>query len=641
MANMIPKEPRECHFKSGEQNIFNDLNKLPPEYTVIHSTKLFYYDEDEKTIRYERKKIYIETEREIDFIVFHPEKGILCLEAKNFVPTYEKGEWKTPDGRIMKHDGPYRQAESVKDALINVFKVSCPEIKCKMTWGVWFYPMEERAFDDKGWPPTDAPKERTLTKESKNNIKEAIDKLFDIEVINYSAPSPLTEKQAEKVREFLIPRFEYVPTPSEKVDFNEQSLNKLLEEQKKVLWFLDEQKMAVIHGIGGTGKTMIAIARAKELAMAGQSVLFLCFNSPLAEYLNLHFAFEGITYSTIDSFVVNDLKTTINDPKRYEKAAVKYSEEKNRKEFFKKFQHIVVDEGQDFSDIIKEKDNNYQEEMGSCYVIEALSNAVIEQGGTFFFFYDKHQLIYSKDLTSFIDKADSKLSLYVNCRNTTWISLTTKAILNLSYYNNSNRCIDLKDKIAEEARKNELNKYKTRVDAPRGERTNVYFASVLEENKIILNERIDKYINQLNLQPEDLQNNQRGTTKEIVILTGLTIEDTFISKDIKKVKGKEKWYYTYNGYNIEFSTCRKFKGLEANVIILIDIDERFFNPPKNNSYIGEPNNLVFYVGASRAKHYLDIIFNMNENQCKYLADKLPESQITKSQKKIKEYLHAK
>lgn len=638
MANMIPKEPRECHFKSGEQDIFNTLNKLPPEYTVIHSTKLFYYDEVEKTIRYERKNIYRETEREIDFIIFHPEKGILCLEAKNFVPIYEKGEWKTTDGKTMKHDGPYRQAESIKDVLINVFKLNCPEIKCKITWGVWFYPMEKRAFDNIGWPPMDAPRERTLTKESKNNIKEDIDKLFDIDLKNYSTPYPLTERQADRVREFLIPRFEYVPTPSEKVEYDEQSLNKLLEEQKKVLWFLEEQKMAVIHDIGGTGKTMIAIARAKELAMAGEQVLFLCFNSSLAEYLNYNFAFDGITYSTIDSFVVNDLKTTINDPKRYEKAAIKYSEEKNRKEFFKKFRHIVVDEGQDFSDTIINADH---EEMGACYVIEALSNGVIEQGGTFFFFYDKHQLIYSKDLTSFIDKADSKLSLYVNCRNTTWISLTTKAILNLSHCNNSSGNLNLKDKIAKEAEKNELNKYNTRFDASRGERTNAYFASGIEDNKAILNERLDKYINQLNLKPEDLQNNQRGTTKKIVILTGLTLEDTFISLDIKKVKGKEKWYYPYNGYNIEFSTCRKFKGLEADIIILIDIDERFFNLPQNNSYIGEPNNLVFYVGASRAKHYLDIIFNMNESKCKYLADKLPDSQITKAQKKIKEYLNAK
>lgn len=638
MAKMIPAEPRECDLRSGEKDMFCILKQLPDTYTVIHSTKVFYYDEVEKTIRYERRNIYREHEREIDFIVFHPEKGILCLEAKNFTPIYEKGVWKTPSGEKMKHDGPYRQAESVKNILVKVLNAHCSNVNCLVSWGVWFFSMPQRVFEDSNWPPFDAPKERTMTKEARYNIQESIDNLFDIEIDNFNKPS-LSVAQAILVTDFLTTRFEYVPTPSELVDENEYSLNKLLDEQKKILYYLEDQKMAVIHGIGGTGKTMIAISRAKELAFEGYKVLFLCFNAALADYLNLNFANDSITYKTIDSFVLEETGCTKDDPTRYEKAAEKFTQAECKDIFYKKYQHIVIDEGQDFSDTIT---YNGKEEIGSCYVIEALANIVLERGGSFFFFYDKHQLIFSKDLSSFINQADCKLSLYINCRNTTWISQTTKAILNLSIGNNLNMDNNLKNKIIRLGEKSELSKYKTREDAPKGERTEVYFANGEAENKMVLDEILGKYIKHFELTPNDINNSKSEALKKIVILTGLTDTNTFLNPYIRKVKGKDKWYYPYNDkYNIEFSTCRKFKGLEAQVIILVDIDERFFNPPTSNYYIGEPNNLVFYVGASRAKHYLDIIMNMDDAKCKYLADKLPQNQITKPQKKIKEYLCAK
>ena len=41
-----------------------------------------------------------------------------------------------------------------------------------------------------------------------------------------------------------------------------------------------------ISGGAGTGKTSLAIEKAKRLAKSGRSVLFLCFNIPLFKYLD-------------------------------------------------------------------------------------------------------------------------------------------------------------------------------------------------------------------------------------------------------------------------------------------------------------------------------------------------------------------
>ena len=56
-----------------------------------------------------------------------------------------------------------------------------------------------------------------------------------------------------------------------------------------------------------------------------------------------------------------------------------------------------------------------------------------------------------------------------------------------------------------------------------------------------------------------------------------------------------------------FTTCRKFKGLEADAVILLDVDKTTFEPE---------NVLVFYVGTSRARIKLEITAILSDNDCK-------------------------
>lgn len=58
-------------------------------------------------------------------------------------------------------------------------------------------------------------------------------------------------------------------------------------------------------------------------------------------------------------------------------------------------------------------------------------------------------------------------------------------------------------------------------------------------------------------------------------------------------------YFYMRGNLIFFTTVRKFKGLEAEVIICIDIDKETFSSPQERN--------VFYVGTSRAMAYLDLL----------------------------------
>ncbi len=65
----------------------------------------------------------------------------------------------------------------------------------------------------------------------------------------------------------------------------ERELVRLTEEQMTVLEFVPDLPWVVIRGAAGTGKTLVAMEKARLLAAAGSRVLFLCYNRELARKL--------------------------------------------------------------------------------------------------------------------------------------------------------------------------------------------------------------------------------------------------------------------------------------------------------------------------------------------------------------------
>ena len=61
-----------------------------------------------------------------------------------------------------------------------------------------------------------------------------------------------------------------------------------------------------------------------------------------------------------------------------------------------------------------------------------------------------------------------------------------------------------------------------------------------------------------------------------------------------------------------FTTCRKFKGLEADAVILVDFTERTVLR----------DQLLFYVGASRARIRLEVVTDMDDDTCRSLLKKM-------------------
>ena len=83
----------------------------------------------------------------------------------------------------------------------------------------------------------------------------------------------------------LMPSFELFGYRRPELDEFTDQLELLTEIQLQTFAMLRVQRKLNVHGGAGTGKTVLALHRAKELATQGLRVLYLCHSAALAEFL--------------------------------------------------------------------------------------------------------------------------------------------------------------------------------------------------------------------------------------------------------------------------------------------------------------------------------------------------------------------
>lgn len=551
---MYPDIPYECTPASREEIMFKVLKDLPEEYYVFHSFKIVNVDEG------------VINASETDFVIFHPKKGILCIEAKAGRVKFEGNKWKYASGDEMSHGGPYRQAENGKWRLRDYIKNSdygYLTSRCKLLHAVWF-PSVDKEYMRRVCLPSEGDMKITLTADSFDNIEEEISSIFDIELPN-KVETKLTSTDIKLlINKFLAPSFDLIPIANLKVENQRYVFKRMLKEQVALLNYLEEQDNAVINGLAGTGKTVMAVEKARRHAEKDEPVLFLCYNYYLKEYLQRNYGHPNISFYTIDGLACKLCDTITPNYERLKEIL----EEMYLEETFP-YKHIIIDEGQDFG----------KERLNDISVIELLKTNVIDEGknGTFYLFYDKNQMVQAEKLPSYIENSDCKLTLYRNCRNTENIATTSLRLLG------------------------ENKKPKLFDGAIVGDSPEMYFAGDVNQTVSTLNAIIEK------AWAEDYI--------DIQILTCQTEQSSIIADECST------GVYLYKSKKIPFTTCRKYKGLEADVIIMIDLDNDIFD--KNAEQ-------VMYVGSSRARYKLSLICNLSERECEYYIEK----HNTKKGKKI-------
>lgn len=536
MAIMIPEKPRNFDPASQEGLIFDALASLSEDYYVFHSFR----------ITDTREGIFHESET--DFVILNRTKGVICLEAKAGQVRYENGCWLYGSGIPMHNGGPFNQASANKYKLMRYISDSNMAFvleKCKFFHAVWFPSVSNDRLRSMTLP-SEGDKTLVLTKEALSDPEEFIDRVYALELPS-RVQTNLSEFECKLlVREIFCPQFNVFPSASFEADLKKIVFHRLLDEQAGILDFLDEQLTAAVNGAAGTGKTMIAVEKARRHAAFGEKVLFLCFNTQLKDYLENNYAREFVSYYTIAGFACKICNTARPD----------YKELKSKLEDYYisgsfPYKHVIIDEGQDFgSEAIEETD-----------IIQLIHDIIVDtdQGGTFYVFYDRLQLIQAREMPKFISDLDCRLTLYRNCRNTENIAVTSLR---------------------------PITERKPRVfdGAVKGAPAKLHFCDSVQSE----HERIDVIIDEL----------AADGYRDIVILTCKTEATSVLSNSVKGGRYRNKYLFT---------TCRKFKGLEADVVVLVDVDKTTFE---------QDNVLLFYVGTSRARIKLEITAVLSDDDCK-------------------------
>ena len=193
-----------------------------------------------------------------------------------------------------------------------------------------------------------------------------------------------------------------------------QKLSALTEEQFKFLEKSEDCKRAFVLGCAGSGKTLMAIKKAQDLAAEGKKVLVLCYNLMLCnDVIRPKVAgndnIDAFPFQECCEFILterNAYPALPSDPKLqgqfYEEtiplAMLDYIEE-----FKGMYDTIIIDEAQDFHESYWELVEELEPSLSHLYV-----------------FYDREQRLnrYNREkFQTLIDKSES-FQLFKNCRNT-------------------------------------------------------------------------------------------------------------------------------------------------------------------------------------------------------------------------------
>ena len=97
MARMSPPNgPAPCTPESKEAFLYRNLDEaLSSDYTVMHSVRADFPDYKGRLVR-----------READFLVYHPDKGVIVIEQKAGEIGYDGHQWHYYSGQKLKNGAP-------------------------------------------------------------------------------------------------------------------------------------------------------------------------------------------------------------------------------------------------------------------------------------------------------------------------------------------------------------------------------------------------------------------------------------------------------------------------------------------------------------------------------------------------------
>lgn len=505
---------------------------------------------------------------ETDFIVAHPKYGILLIEVKGGRIRYEgaQRQWITRDRNDNDHHiDPFGQVVRCKYALLD-------KLHSLPGWATQHIAIGHAvAFPDVSVAntllPPDALPEIIIDGRHLSELGKRVEEIMRYWRNQDTVPTTTGNALLRDLERLLAPTMT-LPNPLQiQVKDEEQEILRLTAEQFRTLDLLRRTRRAAIYGCAGSGKTTLAVEKARRLTSEGFRTLLTCYNKALGAHLA-----EVAAVMKLEQLYVYTFHQLCYHMARQAKINLPSPDGSNMQRVFNedypdalsravtaqpdlKFDAIIIDEGQDFQD--------------TWWL--ALEDCLHEgRESIFYVFYDDNQRVYA-DRGAIPDDLP-RYPLEENVRNTRNIHRVLA-----TYYKGE---------------------FPSHPRGPVGRTVEFYPYNTTLELKKALGSLLHKLLVEEQLNPKDL-----------AVLTPRGLKHSQMQG--LELAGKYRFGEQYSGRQGEIliSTIHGFKGLERPVIIVVELDEELPLPPAQR-------DALCYVAFSRPRNYLillgkrDVIFEL-------------------------------
>jgi hypothetical protein len=384
MARMIPKKLSSRTKSNAEKTLFQIFeNNLSDDYVVFHGAWWQYIG-------------YVIEDREADFIIIHPDRGILIVEAKAGNISYDPVDMAWYQNQYKMKISPFEQAIQIKNKFLK-FLIKHDEFKNKdfcIGHCVAFPEIDVVANN----LPSAAPQEILLLRPQLGNISGWISSVFDYYYKAEKVFIKLGKQRTNSIINLISPSTVFKKYIVNDIGENNQEILQLTEKHFDILNNLCQHTECIVLGCAGSGKTQLAIEKARRLCQHLVKTLVVCKSNNLCLYLAASLQDEiKRGYCVVSSF----------EEIYPRKSQLTFD-----------FTAIILDEGQDFE---SEEINDLKQ--------------LIPDDGIFYIFQDSNQKV-SKNANKFALQVYPTV-LEKNCRNTHKIFKYAEPFVSCSHAINS------------------------------------------------------------------------------------------------------------------------------------------------------------------------------------------------------------
>ncbi len=285
MIRLIPPARPEELEHGSERDTLEALLKLPAPWVAMHSLPWLRPERDRPGAPLR--------EGEADFVLLHPDLGMLVVEVKGGALELQGRAW-TRGGKPIKD--PLVQARRSRWALLHAVaeRLGWPEVAHDITHGDVVITPHHRW---QGALPLHADQRLLIDADGLPELEMRLRRALAA----FGSTRMIPTERWRALLDALAPSLRLIRCDARALDAEGARIAQLTEAQQGALLGLLASPAALVEGGAGTGKTLLALAFAEQLAQEGARCLFVCYNRALARWVRERLA-DAAGQIDVDTF---------------------------------------------------------------------------------------------------------------------------------------------------------------------------------------------------------------------------------------------------------------------------------------------------------------------------------------------------